>query len=234
MLKLKQKSKKIAGFTLTPRPGVTLRSKGGFTIMELLVTLSIMGILSSIMIANFAGQRIRQKLNIAQNELVTNFRKIQSFALSSRNIQENQPVQYYLIKLDLNRPFEYKIQAMYDVGSQPKLVDVETIKFPEGIRLAQINPITITRSVIPTIYQPSSCALVAFSLPFAKTYISQECSENNWNPNTDDYKKIINFVINTNNYPVSTDSQMVINLTDKDGAVSKSVTVEGVSGLISF
>jgi len=210
------------------------KNSTGFTLMELLVTLSIMGILSSIMIVNFAGQRTRQKLKIAQNELITNFRKIQSFALSSKNIEGSQPVQYYLIKFDLNRPFEYKIQAMYDVRSQPELIDVETVRFPEGIRLAQTNPITITRSVVPTSYQPASCALVVFSLPFAKTYMSYGCTEDSWNPNTDDYKKVINFVVNTNNYPISTDSQMVINLSDKDGTIFRSVTVEGVTGLISF
>ncbi|PIR96556.1 MAG: hypothetical protein COT92_00480, partial [Candidatus Doudnabacteria bacterium CG10_big_fil_rev_8_21_14_0_10_42_18] len=41
---------------------------GGFTIIELLVVISIMGILMSVIVANIAGQRDHQKLRIAQNE----------------------------------------------------------------------------------------------------------------------------------------------------------------------
>lgn len=214
-------------------------SLSGFTVIELLVVLVIMGIIMSVIVANIAGQRTNQKLRIAQNELVTNLRKIQSYALSSRNIQGNQSVQYYLMKIDLNNPRQYTIQAMYDVDSSPKLVDIETVQLPQGIRFALLEPIKITRpaSVIPAEQKPSypsGCALVAFRLPFAKIYFTDGCQRANWDPLTDDYKKILNFVVNTSNYPVSVDSTAVFTISDDEGKVSKTVTLYGVNGLVTF
>ncbi len=214
----------------------------GFTIIELLVVLSVMGILITLIVANLAGQRSNQKLKIAQNELVTNFRKLQSFTLASRNLPDGQSVQYYILKFDLSKPDRYTIEVLYDVLSSPGLASVETVFFPEGIRLAVNDPIVINRpSVIPTQKKPAypnGCALVAFKLPFAKTLISYAstdgCKQDNWNPSTDDYEKIINFVINVNNYPVSADSEIIINLADKDGKLSRSVSLDGVTGLVNF
>ena len=60
----------------------------GFTLIELLVVISIMGILATLMIVNFAGQRVSRSLLLAKNETVTNIRKVQSYTLSSKNIFE--------------------------------------------------------------------------------------------------------------------------------------------------
>jgi prepilin-type N-terminal cleavage/methylation domain-containing protein len=217
------------------------KSGAGFTIIELLVSISIIVILSTLIVVNLAGLRINQKLKIAENELVTNLRKIQNYSLSSRVVGNNQAVQYYLLKIDLSNPHQYTIQAMHDVGTAPKLdANVETVYLPAGVRFSRVGPVTITRPVFPFTQTPdplSGCALVVYKLPFAKTLFSNGCNANNWDANSDDYEKILNFVANVSSAPentVSADSKMDIRLSNEANTISKTVTIQGVSGLISF
>lgn len=215
----------------------------GFTLVELLVVLSIMAMLGAFMIANLAGQRVARNIKIAQNELVTNLRKIQSYTLSSRSLSGNQQVQYYVMKFDLAKPSQYTIEAVYNISTSPLLKDVETINFPTGIRLAFAAPLQITRSSpfsAQTAAYPSGCALVAFATPFAKAYFNNGCSiaaapsiNTTTNP-FDDYGRIINFSTNAESYSASTDSLMTITINDQNNTVSKTVTVNGITGLIGF
>lgn len=223
----------------------------GFTLIELLVVVSIMVILSTAMVINLNRQRSLRDLKIAQNQLVSNIRKIESYTLSSRALPNGQNAQYYLMKFDLSKPNQYVIQALYNVSSSPQyLVDIETVNLPLNINIAASNPVVITRSKNPLTQTPSSCALVAFATPFAKTYLNDGCAMGGTvgnptlvgsNPSTDDYKKIINFVKNNDcvsNTPptctVSVDSKMTITLTSKDGTLSRTVTINGINGAITF
>jgi prepilin-type N-terminal cleavage/methylation domain-containing protein len=208
--------------------------KAGFTLIELVVVLGIMAIMLSLVLANIGGTREARNMRIAQNELVTALRKIQSYTLSSRNINNDQPVNYYLIKFDYSKPTQYTIQAIYNVSSAPKLADVETIKFPGGVRLAFSNPITIYRSASPTTQVPASCTVFGFLAPFAKAYFADGCTITS-PPSIvagDDYKQILDFVSNTASYPVSTDSNMVIRLSNTAATLSSKVLVKGVIGSI--
>jgi prepilin-type N-terminal cleavage/methylation domain-containing protein len=210
-------------------------SKLGFTLIELLVVLAVMGILTGVMIVNIAGTRGVRDLKIAQSQLVTNLRKIQSHTLSSRNISSNIPAQFYLMKFDRNSPRQYTIQAIYDVRTAPKLADLETIKFPENITLLSVNPIEIDREPLGLSgndQKPASCALVAFKAPFAKVIMNDGCSFANFV--NDDYAKIKDFIANNDLLTASTDSIMTVKLYEPQKGTSKTVTINGVSGLISF
>jgi len=225
-------------------PSACAKSGNGFTLIELLVVISIMGLLSMAMIANLAGQRVSRNIKIAQNELVTNIRKIQSFTLSSRNLPNNQAVQYYVLKFDLATPTQYKIQAMYNVSNSPaQLADVETVKFPLNIRLAAasgiVNPLQIDRpsplsAQVPA--YPSGCALVSFATPFAKTFMNNGCGiAAAPNINTgDDYQNVINFLTNTSAGSASSNSIMTITLTDVANTMTKKIIINGITGGVSF
>lgn len=223
----------------------------GFTLIELIVVVAIMVVLSAAMVINLNKQRSLRDLKIAQNQLVSNLRKIESYTLSSRALPNGQNAQYYLIKFDLSKPNQYVIQALYNVSSSPQyLVDVETINLPKNIKIATSNPLVITRAKSPTTQNPSSCALVAFATPFAKTYLNDGCAMGGTvgnptivgsNPSSDDYKKIINFVKNNDcvsNTPptcsVSVDSKITITLTNSDGTLSRTVSVNGITGAVTF
>src|SRR5258708_17162994 len=134
----------------------------GFTVIELLVVIAVIGTLLGVFAINLNSGRANRNLKIAQSNLVTDLRKIQSYTLSSRTIYGlGQPAQYYIMQLNLASSTQYTMQAMYNVTSSPQLQDIETIKFPQGVSFSSTNPIKINGTPITT-----QCALVAFKLPY--------------------------------------------------------------------
>lgn len=207
--------------------------EAGFTVIELLVVLAMMGVLAGLVVANHAAQRVPRDLKIAQVGLMSNLRKIQSYTLSARNISDVRAAQYYVLKFDTATPKQYTLQALYDVTSSPKFVTLETVRLPEGIRLAVTDPIVVSRPVGATPVRPS-CALVAFKLPYARTFVSEGCTGTE--PDIvagDSYRKIVDFVANSVSNPVTTDSTVTFTLSDETGALTRSVRVSAATGVIS-
>jgi prepilin-type N-terminal cleavage/methylation domain-containing protein len=236
-------------------------SKDGFTLIELLVVLSIFLMLTGLIIANYSGLRSGRNLKIAQNELVSNIRKIQSYSLSSRAVGGTQVVQYYLLRFDTSVPDKYYLDAIYDVSTSPKvLLGIETYNLPQGIKLASTTPsfgaFLIDR---PPIQYPSPssdsadvksasdlptnpCVLLAFKLPFASMIFNGGTDQvNSLNKgcryNTfvgDDYKKIKDYVANSSTNTAVGNSILTINLSTDDGKLGSTVTVNGLTGSVTF
>ena len=223
--------------------------------------ISIMAILATVLVLNLAGQRAERDVQIAENELVSNIRQIQGNTLSARTLPGGQSPQYYLMKFDLKNPKQYTAEAIYNVSSgSPQLTDIQTFILPPDVQIGTIAsasfPITISRpgAIIPTtltlpgVY--GNCGLVAFAAPFGKTMLDSSCSIASAPSisSGDDYYYIVNFVSNipcaSSNLPssppspagcaVSTDSLMTITLVSQDHTYSKTVTVNAVTGSVSF
>lgn len=162
MNKRPNKIKPINGWGTMRNQNINLQS--GFTIIELLVVSAIMVIIATIGIVNWNAQRSSRTLTIAQNELITNIRKIQSYAVSSRNTPDNQAVKYYLIELtEGNSSFTVKAA----VGDNYTISDVETISLPSEVSLTNIS----VESQAEALYAPSvACKYIVFSVIFGKTY----------------------------------------------------------------
>ncbi len=233
-------------------------NNAGFTIIELMVVVTIMALMASVMVLNLNTTRASRDIKIAQNLLVSNLRKTQSYTLSSRNLASGQQVQYYLMKFDItNNPTQYVIQAVYDVDSLPKLEDNETISLPPNIKIASVE--ISERTALPSLqkYNPSpslstftsGCGLISFAAPFGKVIFNDGCTL--VNPIThpydlglsdDYYSKILSFQINVPcdvaDYgtpgicTASTDSVMVITLSDLAGSIFRKVLVNGITGAI--
>jgi prepilin-type N-terminal cleavage/methylation domain-containing protein len=219
----------------------------GFTIMELLVVLSIMGLLFTFVLVNIGGKRGARNLRLAQSGLVSDIRKIQSFTLSSRNVPGGNPTQYNLIKFDMNTPDRYYIQAIYDKATAPngngRMKTIETIYFPPGVKfdisaVAPSYPVKIVRPNNPPPdmnLSATDCGLLAFKAPFAKTFMSKGCSagaEPYDIVTGDDYSRIVNFMGDVDN--VSKLSTMIITLRENQTNLSKTVTVQASNGLATF
>ncbi len=194
----------------------------GFTLIELLVVISMMGILASIIIANYAGQRSGRDLRIAANQLVTNIRKAQSYALSSRTLNGSIPVQYYILRFDAASNTQYSIQGMYNVKTTPPMLqNAETISLPTGITISKI---TVKGT-------QTACALVAFQLPYAKILNNTACTGAPPTVNSgDDYQKFINFITNNSATTVTTDFIVVITLQGSSG--TSKVLINGLTGVV--
>ena len=196
-----------------------------FTLIELLVVLSIMAIIGGAVIANYAGQRTSRNLRIAQDELVTNIRKAQSYSLSSRQIPGGITAQYYILKFNTASSSKYVLEGMYNVKNPPAQVqDIETINLPQNI---VIGSVTVNGG------SPLNCILLAYQLPFATILVNSSCNgtEPGLVTTGDDYNKISNFIVN-NGATVTSDSKIVITLKDKNGALSNKTLINGTTGVI--
>lgn len=212
-------------------------SKGseGFTLIELMIAVSILAILATLVTANLGGLRIDRNLKIAQNELVTNLRKAQSYTLSSRLVAGNQSGQFFILKFDAQNKTQYKLQAIYNIFATPTLptlVDtIETFQLPPGVVLAASpSPVTIYRGPLST--QSNACGLVAFKAPFAKVYLNSGCNFNNFASSNDDYGSLLSYVANIESSHTSADSYAAIVLTDSSGTNRRQVLIRGVTGVI--
>jgi type IV pilus assembly protein PilA len=65
------------------------KSKKGFTLVELLVVLAVIGVLATILLANYNNFGARQEVRNAAAELKTNLRKYQTFAISGQKNPTN-------------------------------------------------------------------------------------------------------------------------------------------------
>lgn len=203
----------------------------GFTAIELMVVVAIIAVMAGLVIADYNSQRSERTLRIAQNELVTNVRKVQSYSLFSQSLANNKPAQYFVLKFSTSTPDRYYIQAISDVSSAPTLHTIETVLLPSRVKISGI-------SLTSPIWSPSvgpSCALLAFKSPYAKLYASSSC-----NPvsvasvytitNTDDYRKLIDYSGNVS--PISADADTVITLSIVGSTSTKKVLIKGVVGLV--
>lgn len=223
----------------------------GFTLLELMVVITIMVILTTALVINLNSQKANRDIKIAENQIVSDLRKVISYTLAARVTPSSQTAQYYVLKFDLSTPTKYYIQAISNASSNPTMELVETLNLPSGIRLGGGTPIVISQRVAA----PSSmsligndCALVAFAAPFGKAILNKGCNITNssgsisLNNSADDYAKIVNFQTNvacdSNGNPpscsASTDSIMSITITDPKNQITKTITVNAITGVVTF
>lgn len=140
----------------------------GFTLIEMLVVIGIMAMIIGLFLVNFNALEGARNLKIAQNQLVTDIRKIQSYTLSSRNVSSSgKPAHYYIIKFDtstLNNKKNYTIQAIDNASTAS--VDLQTILLP---RTSQISSLSVQPASGSA--QTATCVQVAFSLPFGRVFM---------------------------------------------------------------
>ncbi len=145
------------------KPNSKNTTQAGFTLSELIVVIAIIGLLSTLVVVNFNQQRARRSVLLAQNETVTNARKVQSYALSSRDINATTKPSFYYLQLTTDQK-SYEVRALDD-GGQSTLKAIETVKLPDETYISSITMIG------PNADEKLDCAQVAFSVPFARMYI---------------------------------------------------------------
>lgn len=143
-----------------------IKKQSGFTIIELLVVCAIMAIVATIGIINWNSERSARTLTIAQNELITNIRKVQSYAVSSRNTPAGEAAKYYVIEVSQNAT-TLPVSAV--VGPNNSLSAVETINLPTDVTISALSVAGQSSGYVA----PSgsgSCVDIVFSVTYGKTY----------------------------------------------------------------
>lgn len=146
--------------------------QAGFTLVELLVVISILAIFYGLVVTNFSVWRGPQYVKVAANELATNINKLHSSSLSARSLN-GTPANYYIVQFNTGTDnTSYPIQAIAATTPNPTFINpVETIRFPGLVYVKELDYTDQSN----TVTKPT-CVQVVFALPYGRTYIDATCS----------------------------------------------------------
>lgn len=155
---------KSTGFTPTPKFGVSLRSKRGFSLIELTVVVGISAILATIILVNFQSLRTQQEVTAAGNDLTSKIREVQNFVLSGKIINGTDAADAYEIR------FTYPA-TIYAIYHEVDLVQnlLETVDLPQNMQVGQL-----TVGAGP----PDPSVVVRITAPFAQILIEGASNQN--------------------------------------------------------
>ncbi len=144
----------------------------GFTVTELLVVFLILVLMASLAIISWNKQTPTRNLTLAQNELVTNIRKVQGYAVSTRNLEDLNSANFYVIRFEVNSPY-YEILGVDSDGNVSEIL--ETVNLPSSIVFSEINSVN---KVDGSITNPS-CTFLIFNVIYGKSFIGgdENCSK---------------------------------------------------------
>lgn len=190
-----------------------LTKQNGFTLVELMVVISIMALLMGALILNFNASRASRSVVFAQNETVTNIRKVQSYMLSSRDISDGLAAKFYYIKFTKGQP-TYTIGAIDKNFSLHE--NLETVTLPGGVTISDLKFVQATDNT-----HQYMCVL--FSAPFGKMFFVKDdsCSSNLLAVAQDP----------TTLYELN-DASVEVVLAPNNGAASKSIDIHSLTGRI--
>ena len=184
----------------------------GFTVIELLVAISIMAILSTVSIANFRRGEQSRGVGVAFDTINNAVRNAQNFALTSRVIAnssckilgvDDHAPKSYLVVFPVNQTI-----TLYGIDKCSTSNSIESYTLPKNIRI-QANGYKLNTGSGLT---PVSTLQIMFTPPFGKIFASSDSSVNEGTFNS--------FVSAT------------ITAETSDGTLPKTVTVDGLSGRI--
>lgn len=150
--------------------------KKGFTIIELLVSLGIFIIVTTMVVTNFRGGSRSDELKIAAETIASNLRRVQNMALAGEQVGGITPMGGYGIYFSLGEPSHYIIFAdsngnqKYDMGED--LLDGK-IMLLKNIVITEVQPL-VNSSVVfkppkPTVYINGGIADNIFSVTVKHT-----------------------------------------------------------------
>jgi prepilin-type N-terminal cleavage/methylation domain-containing protein len=176
----------------------------GFSLVELLVVVSIIAIIAGITVANYRKGEKSKRVTIAADTVVNALRNGQNFALTSRQIltsscNQGKAPKSYLVFFSPAQNID-----LYGVDKCDEAALIESYDYPVGVQI-QANGYKLNGS-------PVSALQFNFATPFAKTTVSQDTAVNNG--------VFVDFV--------SSD----ITVESEDGEFIRAVSVDGISGRI--
>lgn len=116
----------------------------GFTLIELIVVIAIIGLMTALMLSNYRSGDQRLALQRSASKLSQDLRRAQEMATSAREFQGQVPSGGYGIYFDQLHPDRYVLFADldggldYDAGEDGE--DVETLKFEKNININSLSP----------------------------------------------------------------------------------------------
>jgi len=181
-----------------------LLKQKGFTLIELMVSVAIILILTSVVIAQFGPLSKSRNLKHSRDNMISDIRKVQSFSLSAKNVSGTTPSSAYGIILDTASANTYRLIAE-DNANPVNRTTLETIKLPENTYIKTISVKKSDGTIINT-----NSLTIFFKVPYGRVLSS--------------YGTIVK----------EANDILTVVLSAPDDSVSGTVVINGITGLISL
>ena len=135
----------------------------GFTLFELLVTMSIIVLLSIMLTANLQKGEKQYQIQLAGQEIIQNIRRVQDMALTSFKYQGQEVPYFYGIYFDKNKKKSYIIFGDRNNNNtyQSSDIKIEEISIESGVEIDSLS-------------SGNKDLNIAFSVPDGFTYIEPD------------------------------------------------------------
>ena len=188
----------------------------GFTIMELMVTISILAVIASVSISNFRQAEKVRSMDLSAQIALEAYRKAQNYSLTGKIINEQDFGCFIDGEWSLGGPPTYGIHASAQPTIQPHMFgknecglrDVEFFNFPSGVK---IKPGTFVINGIPN---NSTEVYIHFKAPYGK--LEYTAHSGTWD----------GFF-----YPFV---EITFDLELPDGSLTRTIRIDGISGRIDI
>lgn len=137
------------------------KSEAGFTLMELIVSISIIVLISGVFLANYHSTNKQSELTMVAQKLVSDIRLAQNYSLGSKEYSLSVPAGGWGVHFDkVSSPGSYKIFAdsngnmEYDAGEADKDKGGQTVNLPAGVTISEIDVGVSINSVDITFLPP--------------------------------------------------------------------------------
>lgn len=140
----------------------------GFTLIEMLVVISIIVTLTSVVLANFSSLSQSRNLNSARDQLLADLRRMQISALASKNSTNGNPSSSYTAVFDYaSNPGLYTLNVIDNQGT-PVTTLLNTVTLPNRISISAIGITTSGGAIVPGITN----ATIYFTTPYSRVLVS--------------------------------------------------------------
>lgn len=185
------------------------KRQSGFTLVELMVSVSIMVLLLSVFTANFNGLSRSRNLKLAENNFVSDLHEMQSLSIASKNASVGHPASSYQALLSTaSQASSAQYSLASSDNSQPSIsYSISSVNLPGNIYIKNLNVLKPDGTNIPV-----TGLTLYFTVPYGRVLMTYSGSSS-------EIKEA--------------DDIATITLSTTDNTLSTSVTINGISGNIT-
>lgn len=145
------------------------KNEKGFTLIEMLVVITIIGIIAAIFLPSYSDSFAAKSLSMGKKQVQSDIRNVQNYAYATMEFDASYPEGGYGIHFDISNSDEYVIFGDKRDGANPPnrsydLIneEFEVKKLTDGVHIESVKVNNTETSPVDLVYEP----------PYGKVYIN--------------------------------------------------------------